>query len=358
MEESDAFKTRKFLGHLIKGMAEGVIFIDDKNIVRVCNPIGARIRGVGKEGLLNKNFLSCHPSRTHKKVAHVVEELKSGQKKELKRTVRFKDGYYEHTYSAVRDEEGNYLGIVAVSRDITDRVNLERELKEHSEKLESSNRLKDLFSDIMRHDFINSASVISNFADLLLEDEPAEDIKTGLITINRNAEKLLEMIENASKFSKLEDEDALIYKETDVGKMLKSSIDEFQTFAKKREMTFDVELEGEHLAKVNPVLEDVFLNLISNAIKYSQQGSRITADIEDLGDGYLISVADQAERIPPEFRTSIFERFKRVGKGGVKGSGLGLAIVKRIVDLHKGKVWVEENPGGGNIFKVEIPKDH
>ncbi|MBI5253168.1 MAG: HAMP domain-containing histidine kinase [Euryarchaeota archaeon] len=57
-----------------------------------------------------------------------------------------------------------------------------------------------------------------------------------------------------------------------------------------------------------------------------------------------------------EYKQKIFDRFARIEKGGVKGTGLGLAIVKRIVDLHQGRAWVEDNPEGGSVFYVELPK--
>jgi len=69
----------------------------------------------------------------------------------------------------------------------------------------------------------------------------------------------------------------------------------------------------------------------------------------------MVSVKDRGNIIPDESKEIIFERFKRIEKRGVKGTGLGLSIVKRIVDIHKGKVWVEDNPEGGNIFLVRIP---
>ncbi|MEE8358746.1 MAG: HAMP domain-containing sensor histidine kinase, partial [Candidatus Hydrothermarchaeales archaeon] len=62
------------------------------------------------------------------------------------------------------------------------------------------------------------------------------------------------------------------------------------------------------------------------------------------------------EGIPDEYKEGVFDRFKRVKKEGVKGTGLGLAIVKKVVEAHNGRVWVEDNPGGGSIFYVTLPQ--
>jgi len=71
---------------------------------------------------------------------------------------------------------------------------------------------------------------------------------------------------------------------------------------------------------------------------------------------YRISVADKGEGIPDKYKTAIFDRFTRLEKGAIKGSGLGLGIVKKIVELHNGKVWVENNSPKGSVFIVELPQ--
>jgi two-component system phosphate regulon sensor histidine kinase PhoR len=337
-------------------MAEGVIFIDDQNIVRLCNPVGGTIRGVKGEEIVSKPFLDCHPKATHQKVLDVIELLKTGKKRELNRTVRFKRGFYEHSYSAVRDQSGKYLGVVAVSRDITKRVALEKDLKEHSKKLEESNKLKDLFADIMSHDFINPASIVQNFAEFLLEETLPEQTSNEVSTIKRNADKLIELVQNVRTITQLEDANKLKFQELSLGDKIKDSMIEFQELLDEKEMKFKYKFEKQYLAEVSPVISQVFSNLISNAIKYSPPRSTVDIEIIDDGETFLISVSDQAEKIPIKSRESIFNRFSREKKESVKGSGLGLAIVKRIVELHEGKVWVEDNPGGGNVFKVRIPK--
>jgi signal transduction histidine kinase len=79
-------------------------------------------------------------------------------------------------------------------------------------------------------------------------------------------------------------------------------------------------------------------------------------DIVDERDCWLVQVRDFGKGIPDRDKPLIFTRFTRLKKEGVEGSGLGLAIVKRLVDLHKGSIWVEDNPAGGSIFCVRLPK--
>jgi PAS domain S-box-containing protein len=352
------FESAVFLNYLIQGMAEGVIFIDEENIIRLCNPVGGAIRGVSGKEIVGNQFLDCHPKATHQRVLRVVDDLKTGRKKELKRTVRLRGRFYEHTYSGVKDRGGRFLGVVAVSRDVTERELLEKELMEHTKKLEHSNQMKELFADIIRHDLINPANIIANYAEIILEEGSSEDIDIAVRGIKKSSDRLIEMIENARKYSMLEDVRDLVFKEADLGEAIKRTIGDFQPHLNEKKIEILHNLDGQYPADTTHIIEDVFSNLVSNAIKYSPEKSTVSIEIADEGKNWLIFVADQAEKIPEGDKLSIFERFKRAGKGSVKGSGLGLAIVKRAVELHKGEVWVEDNPQGGNIFNVRLPKKH
>jgi signal transduction histidine kinase len=104
------------------------------------------------------------------------------------------------------------------------------------------------------------------------------------------------------------------------------------------------------------MISDVFENLVSNAIKYGRPGGVIRIDVRDGGDRWRVEVADTGDGIADADKEKLFTRFERLRKEGVKGTGLGLAIAKRIVDLHGGSIWVEDNPGGGAVFCVALPK--
>src|SRR5204863_2684941 len=105
-------------------------------------------------------------------------------------------------------------------------------------------------------------------------------------------------------------------------------------------------------------LTQIFDNLMSNAIKFTAQGG-ITISASDKGDFILVSVKDTGIGLPQEEQDRIFEKFYQVKVGGAwpaKGTGLGLAIVKSIVESHRGKVWVESEPGKGADFRFLIPR--
>lgn len=246
------------------------------------------------------------------------------------------------------------LGIISLSLYNAD-INV-LDLKKTRDDLKEANGLKDLFTDIMRHDLLNPAGTVRNFTELLLLDETDEKKIDLLEETKGSATKLIEMIESASTLSKVESTSEIERKSQDLNMILKDSLNILKHQAKEKNMIIDYLPDGAYHAQVNPMMEDVFVNLISNAIKYSPDNTGIEIDILDNGNSWRVYVKDSGEGISDENKEKLFSRFKRLHKEGIKGTGLGLAIAKRIMDLHEGKIWMEDNPTGGSIFFVDVPK--
>ena len=233
----------------------------------------------------------------------------------------------------------------------------EEELKKYSEELKHSNELKDLFTDILRHDLLNPASLIKGFTEVLLEIEKDEHKLHMLSRIENSNLKLIEMIEIAAKYAKFEINEELEFQNIDISTTLKNVVETFKPILANKQMTLEFETKGKHCAYVNPIIEEVFANLLSNAIKYSPTGNKIIIDILDEGEDWKVEVIDLGEGVSDEDKPKLFERFTRANKSGIKGSGLGLAIVKRIIEMHNGSAGVENNPAGhGSVFWVKIKK--
>ena len=104
------------------------------------------------------------------------------------------------------------------------------------------------------------------------------------------------------------------------------------------------------------MIAEVFDNLLSNAAKYGPEGGLVRVEVLDEGARWKVCVIDAGEGIPDADKEKVFGRFERLRKEGVKGTGLGLAIARRIVELHGGRIWVEDAPGGGACFCVALHK--
>lgn len=242
--------------------------------------------------------------------------------------------------------------------EIRDRKLAEDKLKNYSAKLKSSNELKDLFTDILRHDLINPATVIKGYVEYLIDCEKDAKKIDALKVIERNNLKLIQMIENAANLAKLESVEELEFEEMDLREVIEEVVQSLQPRADEKGIQIEFRPDGKYPAQVNRIVEEVFSNLISNSIKYSPPASRIEVKVHPLNDNYWkISVADNGIGISDDEKTYIFDRFRRAGKTNVKGTGLGLAIAKRIIQLHDGHIGVKDNPSGkGTLFWITLHK--
>jgi PAS domain S-box-containing protein len=256
----------------------------------------------------------------------------------------------------VRGASGEVEHVVEIARDVTDIKRAEAELARYAANLEEANRLKDLFTDIMSHDLLNPAATSRYFVDRLREGETDPLRMQFIDTIDRNLCKLIAMIENVSAYSRLKETQALTGQALDVGEVVRRVLADIRDELLAAAISVEGPAAGVYPAFVHPMFGNVVANLVGNAVKYAAGGKRIAVGIESRGEQWVLSVTDWGEGIADAHKKGVFTRFERLGKEGVKGSGLGLAIARRIVELHKGRIWVEDNPEGGSVFRVSISR--
>ncbi|MCX9025841.1 MAG: PAS domain S-box protein [Candidatus Methanoperedens sp.] len=241
--------------------------------------------------------------------------------------------------------------------DITERKRAEEEIKKYTRELEESNRMKELFADIMHHDLMNPLTTANGFIELLKENETSSRKIAYLETVERSLVKGVELIDSAMKYSNYESLKSIELEELDLKKIIEEVIRDLTPPADNAGMEIENRITLNTPVRANKIIEEVFSNIISNAIKYASSGKRIIIESENKGESLQVRVIDFGEGIKESDKTMIFERFRRGGKTGVKGSGLGLAIAGKIMELHNGRIWVEDNPEGGAVFIVEIPRN-
>lgn len=255
-----------------------------------------------------------------------------------------------------REKNGNITHYQGIIIDITERKHTEEAIRKYNKELVESNRMKELFTDIMHHDLLNPLNVANGYVELFLEDEKNPRKKSYLNTIKRNLVKGMELIDNATKLSKLKSLESIGFKDLDLKIVVTEVIENLTPLAVNAGMRIENNLETRLPVKANRIIEDIFINIIINAIKYAPQGKRIVVKGTEEANSCSVRIIDFGEGIKDPEKKLIFERFNRNEKKGVKGSGLGLAIAGRIVELHNGRIRVEDNPEGGAVFVVEIPK--
>ncbi|MFZ3169842.1 MAG: PAS domain S-box protein [Candidatus Methanoperedens sp.] len=255
-----------------------------------------------------------------------------------------------------RKKDGNITHYQGIIIDTTERKHTEEAIRKYNKELEESNRMKELFTDIMHHDLLNPLNVAHGYVELFLEDEKNPRKKSHLETIKRNLVKGMELIDNATKLSKLKSLESIGFEDIDLKIVVTEVIENLTPLAVNAGMSIENNLKTKLPVKANKIIEDIFTNIIINAIKYAPQGKRIVVKGIEEANSCSVRIIDFGEGIKDPEKELIFERFNRNEKKGVKGSGLGLAIAVRILQLHNGRIWVEDNPEGGAVFVVQIPK--
>ncbi|MCP3177020.1 sigma 54-interacting transcriptional regulator [Desulfuromonas sp. KJ2020] len=105
---------------IVAHMVEGVIFLDGEDTIRVCNPAAERIRGVRADRIIGKSILSIHPANMHHRIRELIANLKSGRYAAVNRSIQVKNRFFDNSYSGIRNPEGQYIGTLLISRDITE----------------------------------------------------------------------------------------------------------------------------------------------------------------------------------------------------------------------------------------------
>jgi signal transduction histidine kinase len=230
-------------------------------------------------------------------------------------------------------------------------------LKNYVARFKKADYLKNLFTDLMRQDLLNLADVIKTAAEVGLGEAKDEGVHNALLKIMRDTDKLAGIIKNASMYAMLvESVEKLERRWLDLNMIFRKAADSLKPELEKKNIKLEYLVKSDCPAMVNPMIEDAFSNLINNAIKYSPESSKIEAGIIKENEHWKIYIKDWGYGIRKEDKVLLFKRFQREDEKGVMNTELGLAIVSRIVELHGGRIRVEDNPEGGCLFYVEIPE--
>ncbi len=252
----------------------------------------------------------------------------------------------------------------ALSRMYHESERKSKELEVANYKLREVDRMKSEFLANMSHELRTPLNSIIGFSKLILDGldgDVNEEQQKDLNIIHDNGQVLLRLIDDLLNLAKIEaGRMNLILDETSPADLVKEAVMSMQTLAGEKKVALDYQVPDEcqtvrlDAGKVRQVL----FNLISNAIKFTDEG-RIVVAIEQSQDETTFSVNDTGIGVGPEHHDAIFDRFHQVSPGlaGTAGVGLGLTISKRFVEMHKGRIWVESEPGIGSTFFFSIPRD-
>ncbi len=331
-------------------MVEGVLAVDTEERVISLNAAAAALLGTNPDNAKGRGLQEVIRNADLRRF--VTRTLAADRPIEADVVLRSdEERILQARGTSLRDARGRTIGAVIVLNDVT-----------HLRRLESIRR--DFVANVS-HELKTPITSIKGFVETLLDGalHSPQDSERFLRIVARQADRLNAIIEDLLCLAKIEQADTaanVMLEQCRLPDVLQAAVDECGPKAAERQVAVrlagDAEIEGD----VNPaLLEQAVMNLLDNAIKYSEPESEVIVETVALPEEILIHVRDQGCGIEEEHLDRLFERFYRVDKARSRklgGTGLGLSIVKHIVNVHGGKVTVESSPGQGSTFTIHLPR--
>jgi PAS domain S-box-containing protein len=361
-ENIEQIKAEKKYRTLFESSADGITLLDMEGEIKDCNPSFCTITGYSKEELLSLNFRDITPKKWILKEQELINKqlLTNGYTEAYEKEIRGKNGNIIPISVRIwlkQDEEENPTGMWAFLRDITERKQAER-------------RLKQLVTTVS-HELRTPLTILTSSVEKLKAyyEKISKEDKTKLLDmIYTNTDFLNEIIEDILMVSKLDKKKVDMHWSNfcpleicnDVIKLMDLRL-------KAKNLTISLKVpEDLQIFADKRVINQLFQILIDNAIKYSYKNSEIEIKMKDdfvpqfntfHPKGVLFEIKDHGIGIKEDELPNIFKRFYRSNEvNEIPGTGLGLSIAKELALLHEGKVFVDSEYGKGSTFSLFLPK--
>ncbi len=338
---------REILGIITNNMREGLLLISkDKNVVSV-NPSAIHMlagRVAEPSEFIGKNYLIVN--RTQELHDCVTTALSGGS---LNDDFSMHGRVY-HIYASPMLRLGEVDGAVVIVLDETQQRMAERSRQE--------------FSANVSHELKTPLTSISGYAEMMENGMVAsmEDIRKFSGSIHKEALRLIALIEDIIRLSRIEEEakEPQSLEPVELDDLCEAVLESLEPVAKKAEVSLHLETCPAVLLGEDGMLSELVYNLCENAIKYNHPNGNVWLYLSQDDKEVEIRVKDDGIGIPEESRLRVFERFYRVDKSHSKqigGTGLGLSIVKHVVEYHHGRVELDSALGVGTEIRVFLPKE-
>lgn len=250
-----------------------------------------------------------------------------------------------------------YVAKARINRQLNASMDQQRQMTEETERM-TQTQLQ--FFTNVSHELRTPLTLIAGPTDQLLEDDTVQGAHRMMLEmVRRNTRILIQLVGEILDFRKVQNNKAHLHlNRFALQRELATWANDFQAVAARRKITIDVDASEVRQDAViiadRDKLEHIYFNLMSNALKYTPEGGRITTALSYDGKQYVLSVSDTGKGIEEEALPHLFDRFFQA-RGAVGGTGIGLSLVKAYVDLHHGDIRVESNEGEGTRFFISLP---
>jgi PAS domain S-box-containing protein len=338
---------------IIKNIADGVIVTDPANRVIMLNSVAEQWFGIREKDVMHTPLEEFIPNEDLLEFIREVHTNGVMQKPNVEIPIRprgLKEIFLQARAARVVNNEGNLLGIVTILRDVT----REKEI----------DRMKTELVSMVAHELRSPLTSISGFSELLLDRSvDSEQAHEYASIILKESNRLSDLINKYLDISRIESGRSQLKKvPLDVREVIEKVLDINRQQADKKniKVAVDVPPTLTAVSADREMVEQVVVNLFTNAVKYSPENTEITIRVIERPAEVLVEVEDHGYGIPEKSLGKIFDKFYRVSENAnvrdTAGSGLGLSLVKEIVEVHGGEITVRSEVGVGSTFAFTLPK--
>lgn len=332
---------------IVASLPIGLVFIDQENRVTIVNSQAKEILELETIKHVRLADLVMKTKQSFDLTEALQNSLSKNESTSIK-DVEFKTGFYEIVVSPVLYRDRHKLGAIVILRN----TNAEKELA----------RSRDEFMALTVHD-LRAPLVASQWTiETLLEDLPAKKtLIEKLSLIYETIRKILALIDDLLSVAKIEaGKFEILPQKNNFPKIIKEQVALFEAQAKQKNILLASYIDPNipEFSFDGRRIQQLMSNLISNALKFTQEGSiTIRADFDAIKKVVLVSVIDTGSGISPEMQAKLFKKFASFAQpgGAKKSTGLGLIIAKSIIEAHNGRIWVESVENKGSTFFFELP---
>ncbi len=368
--------SNQWMGAIVRSSDDAIISKDLNGIIKSCNQGAARLFGYEIHELIGQPVLMLIPQDHQDEETQILQRIRAGQHIEHFETVRRrKDGSLIEVslvISPVKDATGKIIGASNIARDITERRHSEQKLAESFEReklareqAETASRAKDDFLASLSHELRTPLNPILLIASDSSENpDLSPEIKAQFETIRKNIELEARLIDDLLDLTRItHGKLSLNPRVVDVKVILEDTINNVQSDlnAKSISLKFDFKSSHRYVYGDDVRLQQVFWNVLKNAVKFTPPSGNITLSVNEAGNDLQISVTDTGIGMTPAEIKRIFEAFaqgEHVKSDAHRfgGLGLGLAIARKLVELHHGKIAAtSEGTNQGSTFTIQLP---
>jgi len=342
-------KEQRKLSLVLENMTEGVIATDNKGEITLINEAAGRLLNKNPSYLISKNIAQVLP--IEEDIDHLIDKRKDNS---IIIDLSEGDTIYllRVDFSAIFDPhqgENEASGYIAVLSDVTEEERVEQERRE--------------FVSNVSHELRTPLTTLRSYTEALIDgawQDPMIAPKFLEVTQNET-ERMIRMVNSLLQLSKMDSKELMLQRENvDFAAYFHSILDRFEMNVKDEKITFIRQIPKEQFnVRIDKDrMTQVLDNIISNAVKYSPDGGKITCKLEKQYRQIVVSIRDEGIGIEYDQIDKVFDRFYRIDKARTRqlgGTGLGLAITRELVEAHYGKIWVDSVVGKGTTIYFTLP---